>query len=249
MTRRQPISFPHRLGAMLALVATILAGCDGGGLDTADIEDLNSAVQDAAQAILDAPAFAAGSVYYDEIDQATGFDWLDYRSSGEYLSVFHVIDPAESLAVIRIDGEEFTAGNRPGETQPWVSLGPAAAAELPMRLDLVGMAEGSALPTVEGAAAEEVEVDRDESDGGVVWTLTTPLQDSTATATWTIDADGTLRAYSLESASLLLPGGGIRIEVELTTVADPPPLALPALDTSLDLAQFAIPAELLDLAE
>ena len=101
MTGRRQIPLALRLGALLVLVAALVAGCDSGDSDAVEIEDLNAAVQAAAQAVLDVPGFVANTVYYDESETATGFDWLDFRSSGEYASVFHVIDPAESLAVLQ----------------------------------------------------------------------------------------------------------------------------------------------------
>ena len=229
------------------------------------VEDLAVAIRNGAQLLLDSPAVEARSFEYGEDGVHESTAWAESRSNGNFVMLRISRNRLSGLAVganAFIAGERFCATSGPSmcdgvgspTDQPWASFG---AADVPsegyvLNLDIGGWAEGRALGDLDGLPAADIAVAVDAAaDGSATWLLTAPLGSAPAlheeliTRLWHFAADGLLKGYQIRSESgILFNGKSSAAEWEYKRLESPPPLAVPELDTELDLASLPVPDDL-----
>ena len=217
--------------------------------------ELDAAVGPAAQALLDAPELRITAVYFgiEDSEQATGFDWLEYRMEGDFLVVFNQREPRHVEAFIQIDGELYSATTTAQGGEPWS----AAGSQLGNPSELLGLLEiltqNASQPSRligETGSGSQVTSQQD-SEGNSLWTFRQNSSDPDVielAAQWLLNRDGILHLYRVGSDVEPISGfGGIVYEFGLAD--DLERLERPALGTPLDLEDLGVPEGLIDLGE
>ena len=148
---------PQRFGrgvvtAVLALLVMGGACGDSGEGDASTIDDLDAALQAAAQALLDAPGVRAASLSYGKDGSVLVTRWSDSRPNGDFAVVTVVEDEAglaETGAIIQVGGDVFTAISAVDGGEPWSAISASAPppGTLPIGFDLGGVANGQVVAT------------------------------------------------------------------------------------------------------
>lgn len=265
-------SYPHvvstsasrnlRLVAVaVAIVAT--AACSGndgpevtvGPQESSTAAELDASVSPAAQVLLDAAGLRITAVYFGVVDreQAARFDWLEYRTGGDFFVVYNQRDPRRVEGFIQVDQELYSATTTTEGDEPWSALGPQPlppAEFLDLLALLTEMAEQpSALVAGEPGGSEVTR--QQDSDGNVLWTYRKDGPDPDVielAAQWLINGDGVLQLYRVGSDVEPIAGSS-GIVYEFGIADDLEPLDPPVLGTQLDLEARGVPGELIDISE
>lgn len=217
------------------------------------IEELDAAVQSAAQTLLDAPGLEVTTRWFDEDGNHVRTDWLDYRSDGTFMLVNQSLSGTlDQMAWIQLANDRFCATSGAGfycdiedpkTNEPWARYDQTAvdlnSTQIPISLDLVATATAS---TADGVPTADLEASRQAGpDGAIVWTVDAPLGETRVTREWTIDAAGFLRSYTAGSDTGLPFGLYSKTQFDFVTVADPSPVDPPTVGTPLDLSALDLP--------
>lgn len=249
--------------AVLALCVVITAACSGAGepdvtvgpQEPATIAELDAAVAPAAQVLLDAGGIRTTAVYFgvEQPEQAAGFEWLEYRTEGDFFYVQNQREPRLVEAFIQVDEELFTATTTGESDEPWSALGPqpdTVEELLDLLTLLAAIAEQPSQLVDQGDGPSQVSRQQD-SEGNVLWTY---RRDSSAgdiiefAAQWLINGDGVLQFYRVGSEVEPISGSS-GIVYEFGVADDLEPLDPPVLGSPLDLEERGVPGELIDVTE
>lgn len=246
--------------AALALVIVTTAACSAtdepevtvGPQESATVAELDAAVAPAAQTLLDAQGLRITAVYFgiEDPEQAARFDWLEYRTAGDFFFVRNEREPRRIEAFIQVGEELYTATTADQGDEPWSAVGPQPvppAEFLDLLTDLTAMAvQPSTL--IDGAGDGEVTRQQD-SEGNVLWTFRKDGSDPGVielAAQWLINDAGALRFYRMGSDVEPIAGSsGIVYEFGIANNLDP--LEPPTLGAPLDLEERGVPSELIDV--
>jgi hypothetical protein len=249
--------------AILAIGMVATAACSGadepgvtvGPQEPATMAEVDAAVAAAAQVLLDANGIRITAVYFgvEEPEQAARFDWLEYRSDGDFFLVQNQREPRLVEAFIQVDGELFTATTTGESDEPWSALG-AQPDRLEELLDLLTLlatiAEQPSQLVAQGAGPSQVSRQQD-SEGNVLWTYRVDSSDGDIiefAAQWLINGDGVLQFYRVGSEAEPISGSS-GIVYEFGVADDLEPLDPPVLGSQLDLEERGVPGELIDVTE
>ena len=222
--------------------------------EMATVAELDAAVAPAAQALLDAQGLVITAVYFgiEDPEQASRFDWLEYRAEGDFFVVYNQRDPRHVEAFIQVGTELYTATTADQQDEPWSALGPQPvppAEFLDLLTILTTMAEQPS-KVLDGAGDGEVTRQQD-SDGNVLWSFRRDGSDPDViewAAQWLINGDGVLQFYRVGSDVKPIDGSS-GIVYEFGIADDLGPLEAPVLGTALDLEARGVPSEIIDIGE
>ncbi len=247
--------------AALSFVLVVTTACSASGepevtvgpQESSTVAELDAGVAPAAQALLEAPGLRITAVYFGFADpeQATRFDWLEYRAEGNFFAVYSELDPRRVEAFIQVGEELYTATITAQADEPWSALGlqPKPPTEfLDLLALLTAIAEQPSM-LVDGEPAESEVTRQQDGDGNVLWTLREKGSNPDViglAAQWLINGDGVLQFYRVGSDVEPIAGSS-GIVYEFGIADDLDPLEPPALGTPLDLEERGIPSELIEL--
>lgn len=257
--------------ALVAVAALFLVTRDGsppvGEQVPATVEELETAVGAAANALMEAPAFEASQASHVKGFLGTA-GWTYVLPNGDFLYYQRRdIDVVESGFWMLPDGEPPSVGERVEtsvvaavgadlysgrvlggeEPRPWVvrDRGDAPPGTIALAQALLNP---EVLPIAE---LEDPEVSREVSTGGgEIWTLTYPFREGKAVVRWEIDADGLLSQFRGELVDVaphpILSAGDPSDEWEITleAVSDPEQISAPDADSDFDPSIYEAPSDL-----
>jgi hypothetical protein len=231
----------------------------------ATVEELDSAIPSAIEALMDSPGVEGQQFGYIDGYLAAAV-WFGYRQNGDMAVTQRVdVDVSETAwwlgnsrppqtgqnisetSWIKVDGTLFEAVAGEGESKGiWTVLDPEAVPPGPLVF-------GLAMLTEEDYRFGQFGVDGDvtlvDSSDGETWTLTVPYSDGSAVQTWKVDADGILRSWSWELVGVNAPlddhddplNSG---RVEFIPLRDPEPIGAPDVGAVVDPQDLGVPEEL-----
>lgn len=252
-----------RLVALSLVIVLTAAACSAsdepevtvGPLEAATIAELDAGVAPAAQALLDASELRITAVYFGVAnpEQATRFDWLEYRAEGDFFLVYNQRDPRRIEAFIRVGQEMYSAVTTDQGDEPWSAMG--TQSEPPVEFfDLLAILNtmGDQPSTLVGGDTAAGRITRQQdSDSNVLWTFRKDGSEANVIelgAQWLINGDGVLQFYRVGSDVEPIAGSS-GIVYEFGIADDLEPLEPPVLGAPLDLEARGIPSELIDMGE
>lgn len=265
--------FPRLTILLLAALAAACSGQDSrgdvepvGSSEEASVEEFQTAVSEAAGALLASDAVEAVQYHYGEEGDVVDRTWLDYRGPTRFAMV-QVIDFAaktsrpDMLAVIHAGETPLAATGPVGQMGEWTDIArdervPTQApppddlgVPTPVAPLLAAVDGSSQTEAIEEVSGEFTVTRQDSSDGGTTWTLTGPGA-APHEQTWTVHPDGDLAAYRFVPRVEADVGGApvprglpFVVEVSFQPIEDPAPLPQPEEGTSFEMSVFRVPAD------
>lgn len=243
------------LFGILVAVLWISACTSGDGLSDSDplpvgqpesvtTEEFDTATDDAAHRLLDAPGVRATLVHRFDDDTAASM-WVDYRNNGDFIKV-SITRSAEDSVTGSITS--WVAGRLLEAQIPGGFWSLSSGARMPpFPIDLTGDIE-SPEPT-----PLRVEATRQElSNGGATWERTAVFADGERHEEWVIHPDGHVVSISSESDAAIRPfqaSGTQTSRITYELAADPDPIPPPRQGTRLELEKYEIPHDMALLSE
>lgn len=258
------------LVAVAALTALFVTRDDSPPIGEAvpvTLEELETAIGDAADALMGEAAFEATQMSH--VGEYLGVaGWTYVLPDGDFLYYQRRdVDVVESGFWMLPDGEPPSVGERVEtsvvvavggdinsgrvldgeEPGPWVTRdrGDAPPGTIVLAQALLNP---DVLPIED---LEDPEVTRETTpDGGEVWTLTYPFREGSAVLNWLISADGLLSSFQGELVDVaphpILSAGdpSDRWEISLEPVLDPDEIPAPDTDSDFDPSPYEPPADL-----
>ena len=243
-----------RFRICIAIAVAMLLGACGpsepttGPVEPVAIAELDTAVRDSAQILLDRGSIPIAVIYFGftNRDDVIRYEWIDYRPDGDVLAVAKDLGGGGATGLARSAGEWRVAVESSEGSVEWRSE-PALAAN-PDVVPIVSQLE--AMATQVTPASPPLEATRQEaSDGSALWTLRSPDEEApVGTHEWIINPDGVLQFYRLFFNEPVL-GEDIGTVVVEYGVADEEiePVIIPELGTPLQLDGLGIPEPLREL--
>lgn len=237
--------------AILCLTVLLIAACTDEiarpTMEQRTVDELESAVIQAAQALADHQGIEGVRLGYSD-DQLQTTAWMDYRSNGDYRTVFFVTRPetegVETIGAVRVGDRRYQTIFEPEDYGTWSFVGeiPEVVGEpLPIGIDLDQMIDGTiftALREQDGNVTRQA-----TAEGEAVWRWTVESEDIKLSWEWEIDSNGVLRALTTQAEPTALTPD--RERFELTPLDDPEPITPPEEGSQLDLDALGVPDDLL----